>query len=47
MLRERPYTTLERGPAFYDLHRAQQGRLFTDHLMFAQDVPVWRDDRGA
>lgn len=41
------YATLEQFPAYYDLHRTQQGRLYTDHLMFAQDVPVFRDDTGA
>ncbi|OWL93185.1 TIGR02452 family protein [Deinococcus indicus] len=41
------YAALSRAPEYYEGHRARRDRLYTDQLMFAQDVPVFRDDDGA
>jgi uncharacterized protein (TIGR02452 family) len=41
------YASLQLHPEYYALHRQQANRLYTDHLMFAQDVPVFRTDDGA
>jgi uncharacterized protein (TIGR02452 family) len=40
------YASLNLHPEYYALHRQQANRLYTDHLMFAQDVPVFRTDDG-
>ena len=40
------YASLNRHPEYYERHRSQRDRLYSDHLMFAQDVPVLRDDDG-
>lgn len=40
------YVSLNRHPEYYERHRLQRDRLYSDHLMFAQDVPVFRDDDG-
>jgi uncharacterized protein (TIGR02452 family) len=39
--------SLQLHPEYYGLHRQQSSRLYTDHLMFAQDVPVFREETGA
>lgn len=41
------YASLTRHPEYYELHQQRADRLYTDHLMFAQDVPVFRDEQGA
>lgn len=40
------YAALQLHPEYYELHRQQANRLYTDHLMFAQDVPVFRSEAG-
>ncbi|MFW8627916.1 TIGR02452 family protein [Deinococcus sp. ME38] len=40
------YASLNRHPEYYERYRSERDRLYSDHLMFAQDVPVFRDDDG-
>ncbi|MEU9332860.1 TIGR02452 family protein [Streptomyces sp. NPDC048290] len=41
------HTCLLRAPAYYDHHRAHRDPFYTDRVIHAPDVPVFRDDRGA
>ncbi|CAL9349934.1 MULTISPECIES: TIGR02452 family protein [Streptomyces] len=41
------YTCLLRAPGFYDHHRAHRDPFYTDRVIHAPAVPVFRDDRGA
>ncbi|WP_162469088.1 TIGR02452 family protein [Streptomyces adustus] len=40
------YTCLLRAPEFYDHHRAHRDPFYTDRVIHAPAVPVFRDDRG-
>lgn len=40
------YATLQTQPTFYDLHRRQRSSLYSNHVIFSPDVPVFRDDDG-
>ncbi|GGS77176.1 TIGR02452 family protein [Streptomyces griseoviridis] len=40
------YTCLLRVPAFYDHHRAHRDPLYSDRVIHAPAVPVFRDDHG-
>ncbi|MPY67707.1 TIGR02452 family protein [Deinococcus sp. SDU3-2] len=40
------YASLTRHPEYYDLHVRAGDRLYSNHLMFAQDVPVFRAEEG-
>ncbi|WP_129838533.1 TIGR02452 family protein [Streptomyces sp. RFCAC02] len=40
------YDALVRCPEFYAFHRAQRDVLYSDRLIYAPDVPVYRDDGG-
>jgi uncharacterized protein (TIGR02452 family) len=40
------YPTLTSKPAFYAFHRAQHDLLYSDHMIYSPDVPVFRDDAG-
>jgi uncharacterized protein (TIGR02452 family) len=40
------YTCLTSAPAFYAFHRNQHDLLYSDHMIYAPDVPVFRDDAG-
>ncbi|MGW0148923.1 MULTISPECIES: TIGR02452 family protein [unclassified Streptomyces] len=40
------YTCLRAAPAFYDHHRAHRDPFYTDRVIHAPGVPVFRDDRG-
>ncbi|MHB9755903.1 TIGR02452 family protein [Streptomyces sp. BYX5S] len=41
------YTCLIEVPEFYDHHRAHRDAFYTDRVIHAPGVPVFRDDRGA
>jgi uncharacterized protein (TIGR02452 family) len=41
------YNTLISQPKFYSFHRAQGDLLYSDHMIFSPDVPVFRYDSGA
>jgi uncharacterized protein (TIGR02452 family) len=41
------YSTLVSQSKFYSFHRAQGDLLYSDHMIFSPDVPVFRDDSGA
>lgn len=42
------YAALQRQPAYYAANRAQSGHgLYTNHLIYSPDVPVFRDDDDA
>ncbi|CAM5641100.1 hypothetical protein SGLAM104S_09488 [Streptomyces glaucescens] len=40
------YTCLLRAPEFYDHHRTHRDPFYTDRVVHAPAVPVFRDDRG-
>ncbi|WP_325050855.1 TIGR02452 family protein [Actinomadura spongiicola] len=40
------YTSLRSAREFYDFHRAQGDLLYSDHMIYSPDVPVFRDDAG-
>ena len=40
------YATLQTQPEFYDVHRRQSNSLYSDHMIFSPEVPVFRDDQG-
>ncbi|TDD88533.1 TIGR02452 family protein [Actinomadura rubrisoli] len=40
------YTSLLTAREFYDFHRAQGDLLYSDHMIYSPDVPVFRDDAG-
>ncbi|GAB2853286.1 TIGR02452 family protein [Streptomyces deserti] len=40
------YTCLVRVPEFYDHHRTHRDPFYTDRVIHASAVPVFRDDRG-
>lgn len=37
---------LESQPDYYSANRAMRSCLYTDHLIYSPDVPIFRDDRG-
>jgi uncharacterized protein (TIGR02452 family) len=39
------YYCLLTQPAYYDVNRATESLLYTDHLIYSPDVPFFRDDR--
>ncbi|MEU2649461.1 TIGR02452 family protein [Streptomyces albidoflavus] len=41
------YDCLLRAPAYYAHHREHRDALYSDRVIFAPGVPVFRDDRGA
>lgn len=40
------YPCLTSQPAFYEFHRRQHDLLYSDHMIYSPDVPVFRDDAG-
>jgi uncharacterized protein (TIGR02452 family) len=38
------YACLSQFPQMYDVHRQSRSCLYTDHIIYAPDVPVFRDD---
>lgn len=40
------YPTLLRKREMYDYHRAQETCLYSDHMIYSPDVPVFRNDDG-
>jgi len=40
------YACLERQRDFYEHNRASASALYSDHILFSPDVPVFRDDAG-
>ncbi|MFB8756864.1 TIGR02452 family protein [Streptomyces nigra] len=40
------YACLRAAPGFYDHHRARRDPFYTDRVIHAPGVPVFRDDRG-
>ncbi|MFD0688913.1 TIGR02452 family protein [Actinomadura fibrosa] len=40
------YASLRAAGEFYDFHRAQRDLLYSDHMIYSPDVPVFRDDAG-
>ncbi|WP_246007289.1 TIGR02452 family protein [Actinomadura pelletieri] len=40
------YASLRSAREFYDFHRAQGDLLYSDHMIYSPDVPVFRDDAG-
>ncbi|MFI0371120.1 TIGR02452 family protein [Actinomadura sp. 1N219] len=40
------YTSLRSAREFYDFHRAQGDLLYSDHMIYSPDVPVFRNDAG-
>ncbi|MFF9241199.1 TIGR02452 family protein [Streptomyces sp. NPDC014801] len=40
------YTCLRRAPEFYDHHRTHRDPFYTDRVVHAPAVPVFRDERG-
>jgi uncharacterized protein (TIGR02452 family) len=38
--------TLQTQPAFYAVHRHLPTALYSDHVIFSPDVPIFRDDTG-
>ncbi|WP_344959312.1 TIGR02452 family protein [Actinomadura miaoliensis] len=40
------YASLTAAREYYDFHRAQGDLLYSDHMIYSPDVPVFRDDAG-
>lgn len=40
------YESLLSAREYYDFHRAQGDLLYSDHMIYSPDVPVFRDDSG-
>ncbi|WP_149262325.1 TIGR02452 family protein [Actinomadura sp. K4S16] len=40
------YESLRSAREYYDFHRAQGDLLYSDHMIYSPDVPVFRDDSG-
>ncbi|WP_067458202.1 TIGR02452 family protein [Actinomadura macra] len=40
------FSSLCKVGEFYDFHRAQRDLLYSDHMIYSPDVPVFRDDSG-
>lgn len=40
------YASLREAREYYDFHRAQGDLLYSDHMIYSPDVPVFRDDAG-
>ncbi|TDD37001.1 TIGR02452 family protein [Actinomadura sp. KC06] len=40
------YASLRSAREFYDFHRAQGDLLYSDHMIYSPDVPVFRNDAG-
>jgi len=40
------YRCLLEAPGFYAFHRSQRDLLYSDHLVFSPEVPVFRDEHG-
>ncbi|NDU74069.1 TIGR02452 family protein [Actinomadura sp. DSM 109109] len=40
------YESLRSAREYYDFHRAQRDLLYSDHMIYSPDVPVFRDDSG-
>ncbi|MFG2088148.1 TIGR02452 family protein [Spirillospora sp. NPDC048824] len=40
------YESLRSAREYYDFHRAQRDLLYSDHMIYSPDVPVFRDDDG-
>ncbi|XRQ13440.1 TIGR02452 family protein [Actinomadura welshii] len=40
------YASLRSAREYYDFHRAQRDLLYSDHMIYSPDVPVFRDDAG-
>ncbi|TDC58376.1 TIGR02452 family protein [Actinomadura sp. KC345] len=40
------YESLCSAREYYDFHRAQRDLLYSDHMIYSPDVPVFRDDAG-
>ncbi|GAA4146313.1 TIGR02452 family protein [Actinomadura keratinilytica] len=40
------YASLTAAREYYDFHRAQRDLLYSDHMIYSPDVPVFRDDAG-
>lgn len=40
------YTSLSAAPEYYAFHRAQEDAVYSDHIVYSPDVPVFRDDAG-
>lgn len=40
------YATLQTQPEFYAFHRQRSNSLYSDHMIFSPQVPVFRDDQG-
>ncbi|HEY0605762.1 MAG TPA: TIGR02452 family protein [Herpetosiphonaceae bacterium] len=41
------YATLQTQPEFYSYHRQHTSSLYSDHMIFSPQVPVFRDDSGS
>jgi uncharacterized protein (TIGR02452 family) len=41
------YASLITQQQFYDFHRKQGNLLYSDHMIYSPDIPVFRDDSGA
>ncbi|RAY11753.1 TIGR02452 family protein [Actinomadura craniellae] len=41
------YASLRTAPDYYAFHRAAGDLLYSDHMIYSPDVPVFRDDSGA
>ncbi|MGI5208254.1 TIGR02452 family protein [Spirillospora sp. CA-108201] len=40
------YASLRSAREYYDFHRAQGDLLYSDHMIYSPDVPVFREDSG-
>lgn len=40
------YESLQTQPKFYEFHRKQKNLLYSDHMIYSPDVPVFRNDEG-
>ncbi|TDC93813.1 TIGR02452 family protein [Actinomadura sp. 7K507] len=40
------YESLRSAREYYDFHREQRDLLYSDHMIYSPDVPVFRDDAG-
>jgi uncharacterized protein (TIGR02452 family) len=40
------YASLREARGYYDFHREQRDLLYSDHMIYSPDVPVFRDDSG-
>lgn len=40
------YASLRSAKEYYEFHRAQGDLLYSDHMIYSPDVPVFRDDAG-